>query len=78
MDTVTTALGMNELEPIPGEFAHDDRLEEADLLDRGLQLVESLLVEDLPGLLSVRRDLLHAEDAKRPAVHRCVLLTRRR
>ena len=45
------ALTHDQLVPAVAEVAYDDRLEEADLLDRGLQLLERFLVEDVPRLL---------------------------
>lgn len=49
-------LAHDELVLIAVEAPYDDRLEKADLLDRGLQLLQCLLVEDLPGLLRVGHD----------------------
>src|SRR5262249_14890040 len=43
---------------VAADLAYHDRLQEADLLDRGLELLQRLFVEDLPGLLRVGDDRL--------------------
>ena len=58
------ALAHDQFVAAVADVADDDRLEEADLLDRGLQLLERLLVEDVPRLLGVRLD------RRRPAARR--------
>jgi hypothetical protein len=55
-ESTPAALTHDQLVPAGGELADHDRLEEADLLDRRPQLLQRLLVEDLPRLLRVRFD----------------------
>ena len=57
----------------PSSCANHDRLEEADLLDGGLQLLQRLLVEDVPGLLRVRHDRVDRDLGEPGTGHRAQL-----